>query len=571
MIRIKKGFVASAAIVVAGFVVAASILLFDSSSGEAKTDKSPQWVEQTGEGLMAPACASSLPETIICVGGIPQVTLRSPNDTSGGDECDFDVHISKIVGGVAIQVKPMDNIPDVFGVLPGGTISYTFNAENNTYYTWDFFDQGNPGSGLHCLGTGNYDKRMSAGVFSTPTCPAGGKAVNLTAAPPSRTQGSADFNVVWNFTSGSGALLDWIGMFLGTDPDSASPVEWHYNALGSDTGSKAFETSYAPGTYNFRYFEATLLGGDKLGTSNSVAITLPGCLGTDTNPHSICQSNSCVSVAGCGATSCASDVDCGACPIGQTNPHSTCVGNACVLTASCGATSCSSNADCTPPPVFDFSLSNNGPKSVIQGQSVQNLITADLLSPPTQPVNFSVSGLPPGATFSFSINSCNPNCSTTLTINTTLATPPGDYIIIVSGVSTALTRTTQFVLTVNQAPPCDDGIDNDCDGFCDQSGCTPPAGFCNAGIPLLPDPSCAQSVNNTEYSACNDLNSYPGGTPKDNDGDVDTNIDDKGCHSDGNQNNPASYDPNDNDESNTIFREVFVPFENLLAMLFMRF
>ena len=259
------------------------------------------------------------------------------------------------------------------------------------------------------------------------------------------------------------------------------------------------------------------------------------------------------------------------CSIGQTNPHSTCVGNACVLMASCGATSCSSNADCTPPPVFDFSLSNNGPKSVIQGQSVQNLITADLLSPPTQPVNFSVSGLPPGATFSFSINSCNPNCSTTLTINTTLATPPGDYIIIVSGVSTALTRTTQFVLTVNQARTCDDGIDNDCDGFCDQSGCTPPAGFCNAGIPLLPDPSCAQSVNNTEYSACNDLNSYPGGTPKDNDGDVDTNIDDKGCHSDGNQNNPASYDPNDNDESNTIFREVFVPFENLLAMLFMRF
>jgi len=554
MIRIKKGFVASAAIVVAGFVVVAGILLFDSSSGKAKTDKAPQWVEQAGEGLMAPACASSLPETITCVGVTPQVILKAPNDSA--KTCNFDVHISKIVGGVAIQVKPMDNIPDVFGVLPGGTISYTFNAENNTYYTWDFFDQGNPGSGLHCLGTGNYDKRMSAGVFSTPTCPAGGKAVNLTAAPPSRTQGSADFNVVWNFTSGSGALLDWIGMFLGTDPDSASPVEWHYNALGSDTGSKAFESSYAPGTYNFRYFEATLLGGDKLGTSNSVAITLPGCLGTDTNPHSICQSNSCVSVAGCGATSCASDVDCGACPIGQTNPHSTCVGNACVLTASCGATSCSSNADCTPPPVFDFSLSNSGPKSVIQGNSVQNLITANLLSGTAERIDFSVPGLP-GATLSFSNPPfCNPNwsnCSKTLTISTTLSTPPGDYVIIVSGESIAITRTTQFVLTVNQAPPCADGKDNDGDGFTDAD-----------------DPSCNQSDDTTEYSACNDLNSYPGGTPKDNDGDVDANINDKGCHSDGNTNNPASYDPNDNDESNTIFREVFVPFEKLLAMLFAR-
>jgi len=33
---------------------------------------------------------------------------------------------------------------------------------------------------------------------------------------------------------------------------------------------------------------------------------------------------------------------------------------------------------------------------------------------------------------------------------------------------------------------------------------------------------------------------------------------------------PAIAASNDNDESNTIFREVFMPFENLLAMLFMR-
>ena len=106
----------------------------------------------------------------------------------------------------------------------------------------------------------------------------------------------------------------------------------------------------------------------------------------------------------------------------------------------------------------------------------------------------------------------------------------------------------------NRSTPTFADIDNDGDLFTDSG-----------------DPSCTQSVNNTEYSACNDLNSYPGGTPKDNDGDIDANINDKGCHSDGNQNNPASYDPNDNDESNTIFKEVFVPFENLLAMLFARF
>ena len=205
-------------------------------------------------------------------------------------------------------------------------------------------------------------------------------------------------------------------------------------------------------------------------------------------------------------------------------------------------------------PVFNYNLSNSGPKSVIQRQSVQNLITANLLSPPAQSVVFGVSGCPSGATCTFLPTACSPNptCSTTLTINTTISTPPGDYMIIVSGVSIALTRTTQFVLTVNQAPPCDDGIDNDGDGFTDSG-----------------DPSCAQSGGTTEYSQCNDKNAD--GTLRDNDGDVDANIDDKGCHSDGNPNNPGSYDPNDNDESDTIFREVFVPFEKLLAMLFMRF
>src|SRR3989344_496140 len=104
-------------------------------------------------------------------------------------------------------------------------------------------------------------------------------------------------------------------------------------------------------------------------------------------------------------------------------------------------------------PVFNYNLSNSGPKSVIQRQSVQNLITANLLSPPAQSVVFGVSGCPSGATCTFLPTACSPNptCSTTLTINTTISTPPGDYMIIVSGVSIALTRTTQFVLTPNQA------------------------------------------------------------------------------------------------------------------------
>src|SRR5207245_9404375 len=62
-------------------------------------------------------------------------------------------------------------------------------------------------------------------------------------------------------------------------------------------------------------------------------------------------------------------------------------------------------------PAFDFSLSNGGNKTVVQGQSVTNTITATLVSGSAQSVSFSASGLPSGATASVSPRSWSPACS----------------------------------------------------------------------------------------------------------------------------------------------------------------
>src|SRR5207244_4235927 len=68
----------------------------------------------------------------------------------------------------------------------------------------------------------------------------------------------------------------------------------------------------------------------------------------------------------------------------------------------------------------------------------------------TAAVNFSVSGLPGGTTASFSPNPAT--ASSTMTVGTGSATPPGSYALTITGVSGTLTRTTSVTLTVNPAP-----------------------------------------------------------------------------------------------------------------------
>jgi hypothetical protein len=103
-----------------------------------------------------------------------------------------------------------------------------------------------------------------------------------------------------------------------------------------------------------------------------------------------------------------------------------------------------------PAPTFDFSLANDGSKSVTPGQSIASTITATLSSGSSQAVSFSTAGLPSGATASSATSSsCNPTCSRTLNIATAASTPAGNHTIIVIATGGGVTKTTSFTLTVN--------------------------------------------------------------------------------------------------------------------------
>lgn len=106
------------------------------------------------------------------------------------------------------------------------------------------------------------------------------------------------------------------------------------------------------------------------------------------------------------------------------------------------------------PSSFDFSLSlNPSGGSVVQGNSISTTATATLISGASQPVSFSCSGLPLGATCSFNPSSLNPTASSTLTISTSSSTPPGTYPVTISGTYGNITRTVDYSLEVTIVPP----------------------------------------------------------------------------------------------------------------------
>ena len=109
------------------------------------------------------------------------------------------------------------------------------------------------------------------------------------------------------------------------------------------------------------------------------------------------------------------------------------------------------------PPAFNFSLTNGGNRTVTQGQTVTNSVTATLTSGSAQSVSFSASGLPSGVSASFSPSSCTPNttCTSTLTLTASAgAAITSGQTVTITGTGGGLTRTTTFTLTVN--PPAAD-------------------------------------------------------------------------------------------------------------------
>jgi uncharacterized membrane protein len=88
-------------------------------------------------------------------------------------------------------------------------------------------------------------------------------------------------------------------------------------------------------------------------------------------------------------------------------------------------------------------------RTILQGTSTTYSVSVSPSSGFTGNVSFSISGLPSGATASFTPTSVVGSGSSTLTVNTATSTPPGIYTLTVKGTSGALTYSTQIKLAVN--------------------------------------------------------------------------------------------------------------------------
>src|SRR5207245_912534 len=93
---------------------------------------------------------------------------------------------------------------------------------------------------------------------------------------------------------------------------------------------------------------------------------------------------------------------------------------------------------------------NHASQSVVQEAGTTYTVTITPSGGFTAAVTFSVSGLPGGATASFSPNPAT--ASSTMTVGTGAATPPGSYALTITGASGTLTHTASVTLAVSPAP-----------------------------------------------------------------------------------------------------------------------
>src|SRR5206468_1751222 len=103
----------------------------------------------------------------------------------------------------------------------------------------------------------------------------------------------------------------------------------------------------------------------------------------------------------------------------------------------------------TPAP-FDFSLSTSPSSGFVpvHGQSLAMTVTAQRTFGPSHSVQYSCTGLPAGATCTFTPPTGNPTSTANLTLATSSSTPAVTYVVNVQATDGTITRTSGFTLTV---------------------------------------------------------------------------------------------------------------------------
>jgi subtilisin family serine protease/subtilisin-like proprotein convertase family protein len=108
-----------------------------------------------------------------------------------------------------------------------------------------------------------------------------------------------------------------------------------------------------------------------------------------------------------------------------------------------------------PSPTQDFSIavSPNSRAVDVGGSLTATVSTATTVGGPQQ-VRLTASGLPSGATASFSPSSLSSGASSTVTIDTTGTTTPGAYHLTITGTGSVTTQIASYTLTVLGPPGC---------------------------------------------------------------------------------------------------------------------
>ncbi|HKW34974.1 MAG TPA: galactose oxidase-like domain-containing protein [Candidatus Acidoferrum sp.] len=106
----------------------------------------------------------------------------------------------------------------------------------------------------------------------------------------------------------------------------------------------------------------------------------------------------------------------------------------------------------TVNPAPDFSIAvSPASRSATQGGNAGYTVSVSALNGFTDTVNFSVSGLPSGASASFVPASVTGSGSSTLTVTTSASTPVGTYTLGINGATAALSHTVNVSLIVSSA------------------------------------------------------------------------------------------------------------------------
>ncbi|XTZ15704.1 proprotein convertase P-domain-containing protein [Micromonospora echinospora] len=107
------------------------------------------------------------------------------------------------------------------------------------------------------------------------------------------------------------------------------------------------------------------------------------------------------------------------------------------------------------PPTRDFSIAvTPAAGSVNPGDSLTATVSTTTIGGSPQTVSLTASGLPAGATATFSPASISTGASATLTIATPGSPTPGTYQVTITATGPVTTRSTSYALTVNGQPGC---------------------------------------------------------------------------------------------------------------------